>query len=64
MEPRDLMRKGEKEYSENNLDDPGLSRDQLIEAMLKHPRLIERPIVIKGGKAAIGRPLQNIIDIL
>ena len=64
IEPRDLMRKGEQEYTENNLDEPGLSRDQLIETMLKHPRLIERPIVVKDGKAAIGRPLQNIIDIL
>jgi arsenate reductase len=64
MEPRELMRKGEQEYSENNLDDPSLSRDQLIDAMVNFPRLIERPIVIKDGKAAIGRPIQNIIDIL
>ena len=64
MEPRELMRKGEQEYSENNLDDPSLNRDQLIDAMIKFPRLIERPIVVKDGKAAIGRPIQNIIDIL
>ncbi len=64
MEPRELMRKGEQEYSDNNLADDSLSRDQLIDAMLKFPRLIERPIVVKDGKAAIGRPIQNIIDIL
>ena len=64
MEPRDLMRKGEKEYKENNLADENLSRDELIDAMLKYPRLIERPIVIKDGKAAIGRPIENIIEIL
>lgn len=64
MEPRELMRKSEQEYSENNLDDPSLSRDELIDAIIKFPRLIERPIVVKDGKAAIGRPIQNIIDIL
>ncbi len=64
LEPRELMRKGEQEYSDNNLDDENLSRGELIDAMVKFPKLIERPIVIKGGKAAIGRPIQNIIDIL
>jgi len=64
LEPRDLMRKGEKEYKENNLADENLSRDELIDAMLKYPRLIERPIVVKNGKAAIGRPIENVIDIL
>ena len=64
LEPRELMRKGEQEYKDNNLADDSLSRDELIDAMLKFPKLIERPIVIKDGKAAIGRPIQNIIDIL
>jgi len=64
MEPRDLMRKGETEYKDNNLADDSLSRDDLIDAMLKFPRLIERPIVISNGKAAIGRPIENIINIL
>ena len=64
LEPRELMRKGESEYKENNLADESLSRDELIDAMLKFPKLIERPIVVKDGKAAIGRPIQNIIDIL
>jgi len=64
MEPRELMRKGEQEYKENNLSDENLSRDDLIDALLKYPRLIERPIVINNGKAAIGRPIENIINIL
>lgn len=64
LEPRELMRKGEQEYADNNLADESLSRDELIDAMLKYPRLIERPIVVKNGKAAIGRPIENIINIL
>jgi len=64
LEPRELMRKGEQEYKDNNLADETLSRDELIDAMLKFPKLMERPIVIANGKAAIGRPIENIIDIL
>jgi arsenate reductase len=64
MEPRDLMRKHEKEYAGAGLDSPDLSREQLINAMIEHPRLIERPIVIKNGKAIIGRPPEKILDIL
>lgn len=64
IEPRDLMRKGEQEYKDNNLADESLKRGDLIAAMLKFPRLIERPIVIKDGKAAIGRPIENVINIL
>jgi len=64
MEPRDLMRKHEKEYTTAGLDNPNLSREQLISAMIEHPRLIERPIVIKNGKAIIGRPPESVLDIL
>lgn len=64
MQPRDLMRKGEAEYGENNLSDESLTRDQLIDALVEFPKLLERPIVIANGKAAIGRPIENIIDIL
>ena len=64
MEPRDLMRKREAEYKENGLDNPELSRDELIQAMLDHPRLIERPIVINKGKAAIGRPPESVLEIV
>ena len=64
MQPRDLMRKGEAEYSENKLSDESLTRDQLIDALVEFPKLLERPIVVANGKAAIGRPIENIIDIL
>jgi len=64
IEPRDLMRKHEKEYAEAGLDNPGLSRAALINAMIEYPRLIERPVVVKNGKATIGRPPERILDIL
>lgn len=64
LEPRQLMRSKEAEYKELGLDDPSLSRDQLLEAMVANPKLIERPIVINNGKAAIGRPPETVLDIL
>ena len=64
MEPRDLMRKKEAEYRESGLDNPDLTREPLIQAMIDHPKLIERPIVISNGKAAIGRPPELVLDIL
>ena len=62
--PRDLMRKKEAPYKELGLDDPSLTDEQLIAAMVAHPKLIERPIVIAGGKAALGRPPQAVLEIL
>jgi arsenate reductase len=64
LEPRELMRKQETEYKQAGLDDPSLSRTQLIRAMVTHPKLIERPIVVANGKAAIGRPPEKVIEIL
>ncbi len=64
MEPRDLMRTKEAEYSELGLDNPDLSRDQLIDAMISTPKLIERPILIVGDEIAIGRPPENVLSIL
>lgn len=64
MEPRELMRTKEAEYKELNLSDESLSRDQLIEAMITHPKLIERPILIVGDEIAIGRPPENVLTIL
>lgn len=63
-EPRELMRKGEAMYAELGLDDPHLTRTQLVEAMAAHPVLIERPIVFANGKAAIGRPPEAVLAIL
>jgi arsenate reductase len=64
MAPRDLMRKKEAIYAENGLDDPSLSDDALIDFMVAHPILIERPIVLANGKAALGRPPEQVLDIL
>jgi len=64
IEPRDLMRKKEVAYKENNLNDPALSRADLIAAMAEHPILIERPIVTSNGKAAVGRPPENVLEII
>lgn len=64
LEPRDLMRKHEAEYKENNLDDTNLSNDELIDAMLKYPKLIERPIVLANNKATLGRPPKDVLKIL
>ena len=64
MTPRELMRKGEAEYVELGLDDPSLDDTALIAAMASHPRLIERPIVVANGKAAIGRPPEAVLSIL
>lgn len=61
---RALMRKGEAEYQDLNLADPALSQDALIAAMVAHPRLIERPIVVNGDRAAIGRPPERVLSIL
>lgn len=61
---RQLMRTKEELYKELNLDNPDLSEKQLIQAMVTHPKLIERPIVISNGKARLGRPPEQVLDIL
>ncbi|MDH3646198.1 MAG: arsenate reductase (glutaredoxin) [Gammaproteobacteria bacterium] len=64
MSPRQLMRTGEKEYREQGLDDPKLGDDELIAALHKFPKLMERPILVMNGKARIGRPPESVIEIL
>ena len=64
IEPRQLMRTKEEEYKALGLDNNNLSRQQLIQAMVNHPKLIERPIVIHNNKAVIGRPPEKILEIL
>lgn len=61
---RELLRKGEDAYKENNLKDAGLSEDDLINAMVAHPKLIERPIVVKDDKAVLGRPPENVLALI
>ena len=64
MGPRDLMRKGEDAYKAGNLGDAAKSDAALIEAMVAEPILIERPIVLTGGKARLGRPPENVLEIV
>ncbi|WP_207282572.1 arsenate reductase (glutaredoxin) [Pseudomonas sp. FW300-N2F2] len=61
---RQLLRTGEDEYKELNLADESLSQAQLIAAIAAHPKLMERPILEAGEKAAIGRPPEKILEIL
>lgn len=60
---RDVIRKGEKEYKELGLK-AETSETKLVEALAGHPRLLERPIVIQGSKAIIGRPPENVLELL
>lgn len=64
FEPRELMRKGEAPYKDGGLSDPGKTRAQLIAAMAADPILIERPIVVANDKARIGRPPQQVLEII
>lgn len=64
MAPRELMRKKEAPYAELNLGDADKDQATLIQAMSDHPILIERPIVVANGKAALGRPPENVLEIL
>lgn len=63
MKPLDLIRKNEAIFMEN-YKNKNLSDDEWIDIMLENPVLIERPIVVKDGKAAIGRPIEKIIELL
>ena len=61
---RGLMRAGEAPYRDLGLDDPSLTRAELVAAMAAHPILIERPVVVSGARAAIGRPPERVLEIL
>ena len=64
LEPRGLMRTKEPVYDELGLADPSLDRAALIDAMVKHPILIERPVVVSGDRAALGRPPEDVLAVL
>ena len=64
LKPRDILRTSEQDYKDNNLKEDDLSDDDLIDCMIKYPRLIERPIVIKGHRAILGRPPENVLGLL
>jgi len=61
---RQLLRTGEDEYKDLDLANTALSDEQLIAAMVAHPKLIERPILVVGDKAVIGRPPEKVLEIL
>jgi arsenate reductase len=61
---RQLLRSGEDDYKTLNLADPSLDDNALIAAMAAHPKLIERPILVVGDRAVIGRPPENILELL
>ena len=63
MKPRDLLRKGEAAYKELGLANKELNDDALIDAMAQESILIERPIVVKGNKAVLGRPPENVLSL-
>lgn len=60
---KDLIRKGENDFKDNFVGKE-LTEDQWIDAMLTYPKLIERPIIVKGDKAVIGRPIEKVIDLI
>lgn len=62
VSPKDIVRK--KEAKEEGVDANALSDSALLKAMVEHPRIIERPIVVSGAKAALGRPPENVLTIL
>ena len=64
LKPRDILRKGEERYAELGLQDTALKDEALIAAMVTNPILIERPIVVSGDKAALGRPPETVLEIL
>ena len=64
MEPRALMRTKEAAYREAGMADEGLSRRALIDLMVTNPIVIERPIVVNGARAALGRPPESVLSIL
>lgn len=64
ISPRQLLRSGEEEYKTLNLADPTLTDGQIIDAMVAHPKLIERPILVAGDVAVIGRPPEKVLEIL
>ena len=64
MDPIDLIRTGEDAYEELHLEEKKGDRQALLKAMVEHPILIERPIVIKDSVAKIGRPPEAILELL
>lgn len=63
MSAGDLVRRGEQDYKSCGLD-RNSTDEEIVNAMATHPRLIERPIVVKGRKAVLGRPPENVLELI
>ncbi len=64
ISPRDLLRTSEQAYKETGLSDASLTEQQLLQAMITEPKLIQRPIVVAGNKAVLGRPPENALELI
>jgi arsenate reductase len=64
LEPRALIRTTEPDYAASGLAAPSLTREQLVLGLAAHPRLIERPIVVNGPRAVVGRPPEKVLELL
>lgn len=64
LKPRELLRKGEPVYKELGLANGEFSDNELIELMVEHPDLLQRPIVERGDRAVLGRPVENVKELL
>lgn len=64
MAPRELLRRSEDEYRELNLADPSLDDEAILKAMVEHPKLIERPILVVGARAVVGRPPERVLELI
>jgi arsenate reductase len=62
--PRGLLRTREKIYKEMGLKDPEISDEEILDALVEHPELIERPIIERGDRAVLGRPVDRVLDLL
>lgn len=61
---REVLRSGEKEYKNFGFDDESLDEDALITLLTQHPKVLQRPIVSHNGRAVIGRPPENVLEII
>ena len=64
ISPRELLRTNEQEYKLLSLNDPNTDETSLVEALVSHPKLMERPIVVKGRRAVVARPPEKVLELI